>query len=185
MLRPTKSEIEAEIIDRASGLFAQHGFAHASLQQIADAVGYSKAGLLHHFPSKQAVYDAAIRGLRAHAEAMRDGVKDIPPGRERDKAVIEASVSFAFQRPGIAALGNRIALDPDPDDKEMNEIGFIMYQALGIDLARLDMERLIRVTSAFSGLGITAALAVRSKLSEEWKDLIIAAAMDGLGHRKD
>ena len=61
MLRPTKAEIDAEIIDRAAGLFARHGFAHTSLQQIAEAVKYRKAGLLHHYPSKQAIYEAAIR----------------------------------------------------------------------------------------------------------------------------
>jgi hypothetical protein len=38
MPRPTKSEIDAEIIDRAAGLFARYGFENTSLQQIADAV---------------------------------------------------------------------------------------------------------------------------------------------------
>lgn len=184
MLRPTKAEIDAEIIDRAAALFAQHGFAHASLQQIADAVGYSKAGLLHHFPSKQAVYDAVIKTLHEHVEAMLEDVRAIDVGIERDRAVVEAAVTFAFERPGISALGDRIAFNPDPDDQAMNEIGFMMYEALGIDLGSLDMERLIRVTSAFSGLGITAGVAVRSKLTKEWRDLIIAAAMDTLGHGK-
>lgn len=185
MLRPTKSEIEAEIIDQAAGLFARHGFAHASLQQIADAVGYSKAGLLHHFPSKQAVYDAVIRTLREHVEAVRDSVAALPVGRERDRAVVEAAVTFAFERPGISALGDRIALDPDPNDEVMNEIGFILYEAIGIDLGDLQMDRLIRITGAFSGLGITCGIAVRSKLTAEWRELIITTAMDALGHGKD
>jgi AcrR family transcriptional regulator len=183
MLRPTKAEIDAEIIDRAAALFAQHGFAHASLQQIADAVGYSKAGLLHHFPSKQAVYDAVINGLRAHVEEILQAAKPIPVGIERDRAVVTAAVDFAFERPGISAFGDRIALNPDPDDDVLNEIGFMMYEALGIDLADLQMERLVRVTSAFSGLGITAGIAVRSKLTKEWRAPIIAAAMDALGHQ--
>ncbi len=182
MLRPTKAEIDAGIVDRAAALFAQHGFAHASLQQIADAVGYSKAGLLHHFPSKQAVYDAVINALREHVEAMLEAVRAIPVGIERDRAVVSAAVDLAFERPGISAFGDRIALNPDPDDDVLNEIGFLMYEALGIDLASLEMERLVRITSAFSGLGITAGIAVRSKLTKEWRGPIIAAAMDALGH---
>jgi AcrR family transcriptional regulator len=184
MLRPTKSEIEAGIIDRAAALFAQHGFAHASLSQIADAVGYSKAGLLHHFPSKQAIYDAGIRTLREHAEEMLESVKGLPVGRERDLAVVQASVTFAFEQPGISALGNRIALDPDPNDQEMNEIGFIMYEAIGIDLQKLELDRIIRVTCAFSGLGITANLAVRTKQTKEWRASMVAATMNALGHRQ-
>lgn len=41
--RPTSREIDDQILDSAAGIFAVHGFAHASVQQIADAVGYSKA----------------------------------------------------------------------------------------------------------------------------------------------
>jgi AcrR family transcriptional regulator len=141
-------------------------------------------GLLHHFPSKQAIYDSVINMLREHVEDVLEDVRALPVGIERDRAVVEAAVTFAFERPGISALGDRIALDPDPDDQVMTEIGFMMYEALGISLESLDMERLIRVTSAFSGLGIAAGLAVRSKLTKEWRDLIVAAAMDALGHGK-
>ncbi|WP_216330124.1 TetR/AcrR family transcriptional regulator [Rhizobium sp. X9] len=182
MLRPTKSQIEAEIIDCAAGLFAKHGFSHTSVQQIADTVGYSKTGLLHHFPSKQAIYDAVVKALREHAREVRDNVKSLPVGRARDLAVVEEAVDFSFRQPGVSALSNRIALDPNPEDAEMNEIGFMMYEALGIDMGNLDMERLIRVTSAFSGLGVCAGLATRTKLTQEWRGLIVTAAMDALGH---
>jgi AcrR family transcriptional regulator len=182
MLRPTKTQIDAEIVDRAAALFARHDFEHTSLQQIADAVGYSKAGLLHHFPSKKALYDAVISALRAHIEAMAASVEALPVGMERDRALVEASIDFAFERPGVSALSNSIAVDPDPDNAELTAIGLIMYEALGIDLANLEMDRLVRVTSAFAGLGITAAIAEKNKLSKEWRGMIAAAAMDALGH---
>ena len=38
MPKPTKADLEADILDRASALFARHGFENTSLQQIADAV---------------------------------------------------------------------------------------------------------------------------------------------------
>lgn len=37
-----------------------HGYARTSVQQLADAVGYSKAGLLHRFGSKQALQAGAV-----------------------------------------------------------------------------------------------------------------------------
>jgi AcrR family transcriptional regulator len=182
MLRPTKAEIEAYIVDCAAGLFARHGFAHTSIQQIADAVRYSKTGLLHHFSSKQMIYDAVVGALRDHVHEVRDAASQFPVGIERDRAVVEASVDFTFARPGISAMSNRMALEPDPEDQAMKEIGFVMYETIGIDLTNLDMDRLVRVTSAFSGLGVTASLAVSSKLTNEWRPLIISAAMNALGH---
>ena len=63
---PFRQQVDAGILDRAAGLFAQRGFAKTSLQDVADAVGLSKAGLLHHFPSK----DALREGVLSHAAAL-------------------------------------------------------------------------------------------------------------------
>jgi len=137
MPKPTKSEINADIVDCAAALFARHGFDHTSLQQIADAVNYSKAGLLHHFPSKLAIYATAIDTVRAHMQTLLASVKDIPVGIERDRAIIEDAVQFTYEWPGVSALSNRIA-DSEPDgDPQLVEIGMILYEALGIDLKNL------------------------------------------------
>ena len=55
----------------AAGLFARHGFAHTSVQQVADAVGYSKPGLLHRFGSKDALFQAALAEVTSTATALR------------------------------------------------------------------------------------------------------------------
>ncbi|WP_199725699.1 helix-turn-helix domain-containing protein [Nocardiopsis sp. Huas11] len=60
MVEPTSEQIDAQIVDRAAGLFARHGFENTSVQQIADATGYSKAGVLRRFVTKDASSDAAI-----------------------------------------------------------------------------------------------------------------------------
>ena len=133
MPKPTKSEIDAEILDRAAGLFARHGFAHTSLQQIADAVNYSKAGLLHHYPSKQAIYEAALKTGSDHMQALLESVQDIPVGIERDRAVVEASVDFTYDWPGLSALANRLSDQGADVEPELIKIGVTLYAALGID----------------------------------------------------
>ena len=50
-MRQSAAEIDHAILDVAAGMFATHGFAHTSVQQIADAVGYSKPGLLRGWSS--------------------------------------------------------------------------------------------------------------------------------------
>ncbi|MBC3235091.1 TetR/AcrR family transcriptional regulator [Pseudomonas lurida] len=178
----TKSELNAEIIDRAAGLFAKHGFAHTSLQQIADAVSYSKAGLLHHFPSKQALYDAALRTGIEHMQVLVESVEGQAPGVERERAVIENLVDFTFDWPGVSAFANRLVEGEQSDAPELMQMGLLVYVALGIDLATATQERLVRVTSALTGLGATSLVAVRSGIQREWRSLIILAAMDALGH---
>ncbi|MGJ7529777.1 TetR/AcrR family transcriptional regulator [Variovorax sp. GB1P17] len=187
MPRPTKSQIDAEIIDRAAGLFARHGFENTSLQQIADAVNYSKAGLLHHYPSKKAIYDVSFKTGRDHLLALLASVAQLPPGAERDRAVVEDSVDYTFEWPGVSALANQLANKAGNEenvDPQLTELALIVYQALGTDLLTATAERIVRITSAFSGLGITALLAARMGLQKEWRGEIIASAMDGLGHKK-
>ncbi|MBV4521118.1 TetR/AcrR family transcriptional regulator [Pseudomonas sp. SWRI74] len=183
MPRPTKIEIDAEIIDRAAGLFSKHGFENTSLQQIANAVNYSKAGLLHHYPSKKAIYEKVLSTSIEQLKSLLASVEDIPVGIERDRAVVEATIQHTLDWPGMAAFGNRLAENEQNVEPILTEMGLIMYAALGIDLATVDLERIIRVTSAFSGLGVTAALSARLDLKREWRSYIAQIAMEALGHR--
>lgn len=50
-----------EILDRALEVFADKGYRKASLREIADSVGLSQAGLLHHFSSKEELFAEVLR----------------------------------------------------------------------------------------------------------------------------
>ena len=51
------------ILDAALGVFSQHGFRGATLDQIAEVAGLSKPNLLYYFPSKEAVHTALLGQL--------------------------------------------------------------------------------------------------------------------------
>ena len=88
------------ILDRAAALFARQGFAKTSVQDVADAVGLSKAGLLHHYPSKDALLrsrDGAGRRARAARARL---VGDLPLGPARDRRALEVLVDVAQAHPG-------------------------------------------------------------------------------------
>lgn len=184
MSRPTKSETNAMILDRAASLFAKHGFAHTSLQQIADALNYSKAGLLHHYPSKKALFDAVLEAHRARMREVLATISPIPMGIERDRTLIEGAVDYAFKRPGMSAFGRQLAHGGRNDDPRMAELGLALITILGIDPDAPDMQRFARVFIAMSGLNFVAEVAVTANLENELRDHIVTGAMSALGHHE-
>lgn len=61
----------ARVLDEAVKLFGSAGYAATSLADIANAAEISKAGLLHHFRSKEELF---VEVLRAHEEAESKAV---------------------------------------------------------------------------------------------------------------
>ena len=106
-VRPSTQDIDRGILDAAARTFAVHGYAKTSVQQLADAVGYSKAGLLHRFPSKRALHDAAL-GQAADVldeilDGPADGTADLDPAA-RTRATLERVAARALDRPGLVHL---------------------------------------------------------------------------------
>lgn len=54
------AERRQDIIGAAVEVFSTSGFRSGSLREVADLVGLSQAGLLHHFPSKKALLGAVL-----------------------------------------------------------------------------------------------------------------------------
>jgi AcrR family transcriptional regulator len=64
------------ILDAATAVFAESGYRGGSLNEVAQRAGYTRAGLLHHFPSKEAMLLALLdrRDERLHTfELTADG----------------------------------------------------------------------------------------------------------------
>ena len=120
--RPFRQQIDEGILDRAAALFARRGFAKTSVQDIADAVGLSKAGLLHHFPSKDALWTAVIGQPIALGQRVVDHVQDMPHGPERDRLAIELLLDVALDHPGLVALLLTPPLALDGSDDKLAEL---------------------------------------------------------------
>lgn len=66
----SRPDPSVELRRAALELFARRGYHATSLQDIADRVGYTKANVLYHFGSKQALFDAAIAPVAEDFEAL-------------------------------------------------------------------------------------------------------------------
>ncbi len=71
---PRGESRRAVIIDAAAREFALHGYHGASIAAIAEKVGITQSGLLHHFPSKEALLDAVVQRRFAEDAGIADGL---------------------------------------------------------------------------------------------------------------
>lgn len=93
--RPPSIEAPREtILARAAELFAGQGYEGTSLQQVASAVGMTKAAIYHYFPTKQAVYEAIVVDLLARLDTHVRGAVDATDHETRLRQMMVGHAEF-------------------------------------------------------------------------------------------
>lgn len=184
MGRPFRQQVDEGILDRAAALFARRGFAKTSVQDVAAAVGLSKAGLLHHFPSKDALHEAVLAQADTFGKQVLDEVRDLPAGAERDRRAVEVLVDVALAHPGLVALllapVTRLEGEDDPD----TSVPELVLQVFGVDREATEPQRLVRVLGALAALAVLTLAAHAEDRTTAWRPHVVATCTDALGHRR-
>ncbi len=187
MLRPTPHEIDAAILDAAASLFARHGVSGTSLQAVADAVGYSKAGLLHHFATKAGLARAAVAACRSAAHDVAEGVSHLAEGPARDHAALTALADLARRRPGFVALMVATAgpLRGTAEAEELAPVAADLFRAFSAPPPTPGVvphdPRIVRIVGALGALALTS-LALGGQVEASARRCLVATSYDALGH---
>src|SRR5262245_17427889 len=94
-----------QILGTAAKLFAEHGYADADTQLLAEKLGVGKGTIYRYFPSKQEVFLAAAdRAMRMLHEQVDSSVKDIHDPLDRIATAIRSYLAFFAEHPEFVEL---------------------------------------------------------------------------------
>ena len=101
-----------QILDAARQCFAHSGYSATSLNDIAAEVGIRRQSLLHHFPSKETLYDEVFEQLLSDwFERLADSITAPSKGLAKVEQVLDAGFGFFADNPAYVTLMRREAID--------------------------------------------------------------------------
>lgn len=129
-VRPREETLvrRTQILDAASEVFGEKGYVKGSLADIAERVGMTHAGVLHHFGSK----DQLLLAVLAHRDAtdvehLED--KHIPAGLELFVHLVRTA-ELNEDRPGIVQAFTVLSAESVTDDHPAKKFFLDRYDAL-------------------------------------------------------
>jgi len=95
----TEEARRAQLVDVTIELVADRGYAAASLGRIAESAGITKAGVLYHFPSRQALVEAAYQHVLAAVVATVAAAVGAAGPADGVSAYVRSMVGHLRERP--------------------------------------------------------------------------------------
>jgi AcrR family transcriptional regulator len=122
----TEQARRAQLIAVTIDLVARHGYQGTSLARIAEAAGISKAAVLYHYPSKDAVVRAAYASVLESLTGFVGAAVGPHTGAPAVTAYIRSLVAYLRDHPGhtrmiVEALSEETGISDTPNSPSRHE----------------------------------------------------------------
>jgi AcrR family transcriptional regulator len=115
-----------DILEAGIEVFANHGFRNGSLREIAERVGMSQTGLLHHFANKNELL-AGVLELRDDRSLALVGL-DETPGIETIRGMARVAEYNAIEAPGLVELHCVLSAEATAPEHPAHQYFFNRYK---------------------------------------------------------
>ncbi|MEI3867336.1 TetR/AcrR family transcriptional regulator [Microbacterium sp. CCNWLW134] len=167
--RPATLARKRDILDAAVEIFGSKGFAAGTLQDIADQVGMTHAGILHHFGSKDQLLLEVLRH-RDETDVADLEEQHMPDGLELFRHLVQTAFVNA-RRAGIVQAYVVLSAESVTDDHPGRVYFEKRYETLRREVAQafhvVCAERGITAPDTI-GLASASILAVMDGLQVQW-----------------
>ncbi len=123
----------AQILAQAARVFATEGFDRASMSQLAQACGISKANIYHYYPSKDAllfdILDTYLRGLRDRVLGV--DIAGLSPAEALHALVLEILLAYQGADYEHRIQIRRLAIMPPEEQKVLRAYQRDMVRRMG------------------------------------------------------
>lgn len=157
---PAVDSRRAAMCRTAAQLFRDRGFDATSVSDVARALGLTKAGLYHHFESKEALlFEIMMFGLDKVRDEVLVPIRAIRDPEERLRQLIARHARIATRGMGaVAHLGDEIRSLPASARREVEQRQRIYLDLLRRTLVELKAQRKLQnvdpTVAAFSIIGM-------------------------------
>src|ERR1700744_6089748 len=112
---PKSQRTRARILERAMRLLTEVGYGEASNARLAEEAGLPRGAMLYHFPTREALIEAAAEYIHeARMALMRETAADPPPGTDVAEHAIDVYWSLLRQTPFLAFAELEAVARTDP-----------------------------------------------------------------------
>ena len=191
---PTE-ERQAEIVTAALRLARDTSPALITTTEIASAVGLTQGAVFKHFPTKDAIWVAAVQWVRGELmHSLRAAAAEAPTPLDRLSAMFRAHVGFVVANPGVPRLiFNELQQPADSATKQEVRAMLQGYRKLLLDtleqavmqgqvIADLDREAAATTfVGLIQGLVMQAMLVGRPATMRPQADRVFALYLRSLG----